>query len=459
MSLVKFGRDRGPAPQQLRENFDRSLFGTWLPVRGATSRTGSVLVNNTTAMRHSAVWACLALRAGLISTFPLDVFRDAPLPNGTIMPIEMTAPPVLKAPGGEDWEYEDWAYASQVDIDRAGNSIGLITEVNAAGLPARIDLQDISSCTVRVLGENSNEGKPGTVLYTINSKVYQRDQVWHERAYRVPGLPVGLAPVAYGAWAIGEYLSMQKFALDWFAGGGVPKAILKSKTLPKIDQKQSGIMRDRWRAGVNDGDVIPLAKDWEYQMVQAQSMGVEWLEGRRFGLSDIARFFQCPADLIDASISAPGTLTYASITQRNLQFLIMQLSPAVTRREKAFSNRLLPRPRYVKMNTDKLLQLDPETRGRVMNSAIAGRRMTVTEARAKDNRPPLTPDEEDEFKRLFGDPTAKPPSTSPPKISGGTSLSADEIARLDRALEPVRATAHIGHPRMIGDGRDDADLD
>src|SRR5258705_10379903 len=107
MSLVKFGRDRGSAPQLLRENFDRSLFGTWLPVRGATSRTGSVLVNNTTAMRHSAVWACLALRAGLLSTFPLDVFRDWVQADGSTLPIPMKTPPRLRPPGGEDWESHD----------------------------------------------------------------------------------------------------------------------------------------------------------------------------------------------------------------------------------------------------------------------------------------------------------------------------------------------------------------
>src|SRR5690242_21329538 len=148
MSLVRFGRS---GPFTARENFDRSLFGTWLPVRSAQGKTGSVLVNNTTAMRHSAVWACLALRAGLISTFPVDVFRDYTL-NGVQMAMPMPTPPVLVAPGGEDWEYEDWCYASQVDIDRTGNAVGLITEKNAAGLPARIDLQDINTVSVRVLG-------------------------------------------------------------------------------------------------------------------------------------------------------------------------------------------------------------------------------------------------------------------------------------------------------------------
>ncbi|WP_281199162.1 hypothetical protein [Micromonospora pallida] len=68
----------------------------------------------------------------------------------------------------------------------------------------------------------------------------------------------------------------------------------------------------------------------------------QFLESRQFGLTDISRFFGCPADLIDAAVST-GSITYATITQRNLQFLIMNLGPAVTRRETALG-RLVPAP-------------------------------------------------------------------------------------------------------------------
>ena len=38
------------------------------------SRRGNVTVNAESALAHSAVWACLRLRADLISTLPVDVF-------------------------------------------------------------------------------------------------------------------------------------------------------------------------------------------------------------------------------------------------------------------------------------------------------------------------------------------------------------------------------------------------
>jgi hypothetical protein len=58
---------------------------------------------------------------------------------------------------------------------------------------------------------------------------------------------------------------------------------------------------------------------------------------------------------------AGGNITYANVTQRNLQFLIMHLQPAMGRREDALTT-LTPRPQFVKLNTDVLLRMDPQTR-------------------------------------------------------------------------------------------------
>lgn len=57
-------------------------------------RTGKVHVTGDTALRHSAVWACLRLRADLVSTMPVDVYRRV---NG--IQVEVAKPPVLVTPG------------------------------------------------------------------------------------------------------------------------------------------------------------------------------------------------------------------------------------------------------------------------------------------------------------------------------------------------------------------------
>ena len=386
--------------------FRRGLFGITgaqdlIPQRmGRTA--GSVVVTTDTAMRHSAVWACLRLRADLMSTMPVDVYRRV----GDIQ-IEMTKPPVLVNPGGERVDICEWMYSSQVDLDRAGNSFGLITERNAANLPQRIDLQPLNECTVIL--------KNGVVSYRIGGKVYPADQVWHERQFTIGGFPLGLSPVAYAAWSIGQYQSAQKFALDWFGTGGVPKGHLKNTLLPTIGEEASQVIKTRFKASVENNDVFVSGSDWEFSPYQAEAVGSEWLEAQKFGIGDIARFFGAPGDLIDAAVST-GSITYANITQRNLQFLIMHLGPAVYRRERSLS-KLLPAPRYVKLNTSALLRMDDQTRASVIKTKIDARVLAPSEARELDNLPPFTNEQLAEFDRIFGPPKAAPPSTQPTGVT------------------------------------------
>jgi HK97 family phage portal protein len=381
--------------KQKRDFFGIPNAGAMIPIRSA-QKQGSVTVTNDTAMRHSAVWACLRLRADLISTMPMDVYRRV---NG--IQVEMPKPPVLVDPGGERVDMCEWMYSSQVDLDRAGNTIGLITEVNALGLPARIDLQVLSECSVVMT--------KGKLSYRVGGKTYDPSKVWHERQFTVAGLEVGLSPVAYAAWSIGEYLSIQDFALAWFGGGAVPKARMKN-TAKTIDNEESEKVKSRYRATTQNGDLFVYGSDWEYDFMQAQNQGMEWIEGKRYGVTDIARFFGAPGDLIEAAVST-GTITYANISQRNLQFLIMNLQPAIFRRELRLS-KLLPQPRYVKLNTDALLRMDPQTRALVTQTRIMSRTLAPSEAREYDNLPPLTDAQLAEFDRLW------PPKPSQPTTVG-----------------------------------------
>jgi HK97 family phage portal protein len=377
------------------------LFDGDIPPRpGSSGSRGVVSVTSDSAMRHSAVWACLRIRADLVSTFPCDVFRRV---QG-MRPVEVPRPPVLVDPGGVHWDYQDWMYASQVDLDRAGNVLGLVTQRDGNGKPSRIDLQGLGDWTVREIA------KTGELKYRVKGVEYTADQVWHERQYVVSGLPVGLSPIAYAAWSVSEYLSAQQFALDWFGGGGVPKAHAKNtaRTLPP---GEAAALKQRYRETLNHGDLLVTGRDWEYNPLQNEEMGMEWLEGRKYGLADISRFLGCPADMIEAAVSAGGSVRYENITSRHLDFLILHLGPAVSRREKNLT-KLLSSPRFVKLNTDALLRMDPEKRAKMLDEAIMHRRMTVTEARELDNRPPLTAEQEAEFVRLFGVPRTNAESTA-----------------------------------------------
>lgn len=354
-------------------------------------RAGRV-VTGETAMRHSAVWACRRLRGDLISTMPIDAYRRV---NG--IQIEVAKPPMLVTPGGERVDVLEWMYSSQGDLDTYGNTFGVITERNALGLPARIDLQPVTECSVLQ--------RDGVLKYRICGTEYDPKDVWHERQFTVSGLAVGLSPIAYAAYGISSYLSAQQFAADWFASGGVPTAVLKNaaKTLNK---SEAALVKSQFKAAVDGHDIFVTGADWEYSMISVPANQTQFIEMMQFSVNDIARYFGCPGDVIDAAVSGQS-ITYASIDQRNLQLLIHNLQPAITRREAALS-RWLPRGQFVKLNTDAILRMDPKTRAEVVKMRIDSRTLSPDEARALENELPLDEAQYAQFDRLWPAKAATP---------------------------------------------------
>lgn len=361
---------------------------------------GSVSVTQETALRHSAVWACIRLRADLISTLPVDVFRRV----GNVQ-VEVAKPPLLRSTA--DRPLPEWLYSSQVDLDRYGNAVGIITEVDSLGFASRVDLVSAGDTTMRM-----RDGQ--IVEWKIGGKTYTPKEIWHERQFTVAGSPMGLCPVAYAAYSIGGYLSAQQFALDYFAVGGHPSGTLRHTTVPQVDPKTADGIKARFKAATSNRDIFVTGRDWEYTPAAAPEAAQAFLEEMKYGVPDVCRFFGVPADLIDGSI--PGSaITYANVTQRNLQFLIMNLGPAVIRRETALSA-ALPAPRFVKFNTDALLRLDPAAASDKLIKEVAGRLTLPSEARALMNRAPYTDADYAEFDRLWPQKSVTPVAAQP---SGG----------------------------------------
>lgn len=398
-------RTAAAGPGQQRALFGISSAQDLIPPRPYL-RPDIPVVTSETARRHSAVWAALRLRADMISTLPLGVFRQV-----AGISVSWPAPPVLSLPGGPNVDIGEWLYSSQQDLDSAGNAIGLITAVDGWGLPARIELQPASATSVIV--------KDGQLFkFRIAGKLYDPAEVWHEKQHTLAGFHLGLSPIAYAAWAIGEYLSVQQFAIDWFGGGAVPRARLKN-TAKQLDPVEAVRVKEAWRASVSAGEPFVHGNDWEYDLLQAQSASQDWIMAKEFSIPDIARFFGVPADLIDAApTGSHNNVRYANITQAHLQFLVIHLQPAITRRERALT-RLVPAQRTVKMDTGSLLRMDPATFALLIASKITARVLAPSEARAMEDRPPFTESQLAEFDRLFGPPQTGEGTGGPPALPPG----------------------------------------
>jgi HK97 family phage portal protein len=204
----------------------------------------------------------------------------------------------------------------------------------------------------------------------------------------VGGLPLGLSPLAYAAWTISGYLNAQQFADDWFLNGAQPSGVLRN-TEETIVREIAQAAKSDFKAAVEGRDIFVTGKDWEWTPATADAASSGFLEQQQAGLLDVCRYLGVPGDMIDAPPQG-SSVTYASVTQRNLQLLVINLGPAYARREEKWSTALPGDARFMKFNTDALLRMDPETRTRSMLARVAGKTLVPSEARALDNLDPYT---------------------------------------------------------------------
>jgi HK97 family phage portal protein len=378
MGLLFNRRDRRPADERY---WGISQPSDLVPRRMA-GPSGVPYINKDGAKRISAAWAAIRLRADLISTMPLKSYRF----NKDGFKVEVPLSPMMADPG-----FLEWRYSSQVELDSTGNSIGIIHSKDGNGLPREVELASTDNVSLLY-----REGK--LARYRICGVEYPPEWVWHEKQYTVSGLDVGLSPVAYAAYTLGQYRSVQEFAVQWFLAGNGPRASLKN-TEKKLNPKETAVVKEAWRASQSLGEPFVHGTDWEYNLVEAQQASADWIQAQQVSNVDISRFFGVPADLIDAAVSG-SSITYANVSQRNLQFMIMNLSPAIVRRESAYSA-MLPRPRFVEIDADKaLLRMDPQTKANVTSTLIQARAIAPSEARADMNREPYTAEQIKEFEIL-----------------------------------------------------------
>ena len=376
-------------------------FAVDLAARMGNRRGGPLTpVSQGRAQRQSVVWAALRLQSALISTLPLDVYRR----TGGVQ-VEVPKPPVFVDPSGSSTTgtgWQDFMAASQWDMGSVGNTVGVIRAWDGRGLPAVIELAPFEKTALRKY--------KGDLYWVIDGREYTPREVWHECLYPVPGFPVGLSPIAYAAMSLNTHLSAQEFMAGWFGNSATPAQHLRN-TQKELSPKQTADAKARFKAMLTDGDLFVSGSDWELKGLSAKASESAYIEAMDISDLELARFLGVPGDLVDVA-SKGSSITYANITERNLQFLIMHLGPMIARRETAFTNRLLPRPQYCKLNTAALMRMDPASQMTTFGVAIDKRIQTPSEVRAILDLPPLGPADLAEFAALW--PTKSPtPSPAP----------------------------------------------
>lgn len=395
MSLF-FGRER--------RIFDASRWA--IPLNSQVGPLGTTITatSSEASLQRVAVWASVALLCGVAGMLPVDAFLQ-----GGDGPREKPLPTWMEDPAGDGYGLGDWLYQYVASHCLRGNGYGIVLARGRTGLPEQIVLQHPDEVGVR------RDPQTGVPQWRVCGTEIPASQMWHQRAYPMPGRLLGLSPIAHQALTIGLSLSLLRFGNQFFSDGAHPTAMLK--TAANLKEGQVRTAKQRFMAAVAGREPVVLGGDWEFKAIQIAPEESQFLETNRMTSAECARIFGPGVpEILGYETGAP--MTYSNIEQKNIQLLIYALDPWLVRIERAMTG-CLPPGEYIKVNRKALLRTDLLTRMQAYQLAIRNHIQAPSEARALEDLPPLTPEQRDEFPAISSAPVNGAPPANPDPAGGG----------------------------------------
>lgn len=348
-------------------------------------------VSQEKALRLTPVFAATRHITDFCSTLPLKAYRktgDTRLPMGVM--------PKLFADLEAEGRTVSWLSQGFGSLVLRGNAVGLIINTGSGGALTHVEWVSMD----RVHVDDSS----GAPHWFIDGRPVSRLDIVHIPWVTLPGRTLGLSPIEHYAATVAAGTAAQGFGNDWFAGGGFPPGVFRNteKVLPP-DAAQS--IRARLVASIRRREPLVTGKDWEYTAVTIPPGEAQFIESQKLSANQIAAIYGIDPDEIGGE--AANALTYSNEESRQIK-RVANMRPYLVRFEQAFAS-WIPRPQYVRFNTDAVIRADMKTRWEVHKIKHDIGAASVDEIRATEEMPPL-PDGQGQ---TYG-PMPAPTPASPP---------------------------------------------
>jgi HK97 family phage portal protein len=340
-------------------------------------------VSADSAMRLSAVWACVRVIAETIGSLPCGVYRRTR--DGREIDRNHALYYLLHDSPNDDMSaFEFWELAAKC-LCLQGNFYARIY-TNMRGDVTRLVPMDPSKMSVK------RDKQTGILVYTYGQDQYTASDIFH-----IPGLGydgedylTGFSPVTYMAQSIGMTLDAESYGANFFRNNATPPAYL---TVPQALSNEARKNLQTWFlqefGGVkNAGKIGVLEQGGEIKTVSINHRDMQFLELRQYQKSDICSIYRVPPHMIQDLTRS----TNNNIEHQGIDFATHTIRPWLTRIEKRIKMQLFgPREAalyYAEFNMDALLRGDAASRGTFYSTLRNIGVLNANEIRAKENLNP-----------------------------------------------------------------------
>lgn len=363
------------------------IFGDPVTAAGA-------VVNSRTAMRVSAVYACVSLIAGAIAQFPLPIYRREGelrerIDHDYWWLLNEQFNPVWSAAAG--WEY------LVANMLLRGDGIAYMPRNRAGKITAIMPFHRDDVRIDKVLPDSPRQIHRLRYYFSTDKGFFGAEQ---EDVLHLPGFgfngECSMSVIQWGARnGIGIAIQGDQHAGKFFSEGGKPEIAISAPGKMGPDMQQDFV--DAWvrkYGGVTANRRIPLilTEGLDVKELTMSAVDQQLLESRQWQVIDIARAFGVPPHMVGEMTKS--TSWGQGLENQGIGFVKYTLAAHLNRIKDELNRKLFRTAgTFTEHNTDKLMEGDSKAQAEFFSKALGGPGtqgwMSVDEVRRTKNLAPL----------------------------------------------------------------------
>lgn len=326
---------------------------------GGLSASGQA-VNADTAMRQSAVYACVRIIAGAVATLPLHIKRRVD-DRTRLDASDLALWRVLRRRPNPWQKPAQFRRMLQAHVLLRGNGYARIVRNPRGDVqqllplhPDRVETRQRDDLALEFVYTRKNGGQ----------QVFQQTDILHLVGLTLDGI-TGVTPIKYARETIGLAMAQEEHGANVFRNGGVMSGKLSHPgRLGEDGVRQLSDSLEQFRAGgAKEGRALVLEEGMTYERMALTSEDAQWIESRKFSRSEIAMFFGVPPHMIGDTEKSTSWGT--GIEQQSQGFVTYTLEDHLTMWEEAVTCDCIPDSEpdlYARFNRNALVRGDIKAR-------------------------------------------------------------------------------------------------